>query len=66
MKQTSLENQSKRMLDSIGERYIGKSDPYIVMVSTPNNPGGLFERIEKEFEDTLLIQTCKIRLQLWA
>ena len=26
----------------VSERYIGKSDPYIVMVSTPNVPGGLF------------------------
>ena len=26
----------------VAERYIGKSDPYIVMVSTPNAPGGLF------------------------
>ena len=26
----------------VTERYIGKSDPYIVMVSTPNAPGGLF------------------------
>ena len=25
----------------VSERYIGKSDPYIVMVSTPNAPGGL-------------------------
>jgi hypothetical protein len=32
----------------VSERYIGKSDPYIVMVSTPNAPGGLFESIEKE------------------
>ena len=24
------------------ERYIGKSDPYIVMVSTPDAPSGLF------------------------
>jgi hypothetical protein len=32
----------------VTERYIGKSDPYIVMVSTPNAPGGLFEKIEKE------------------
>ena len=30
------------------ERYIGKSNPYIVFVSTPNAPDGLFERIEKE------------------
>jgi hypothetical protein len=32
----------------VAERYIAKSDPFIVMVSTPNAPGGLFERIEKE------------------
>jgi hypothetical protein len=31
-----------------GERYIGKSDPFIVMVSTPNGPGGIMEWIEKE------------------
>jgi hypothetical protein len=30
------------------ERYIAKSDPFIVIVSTPNAPGGLFEKIEKE------------------
>jgi len=30
----------------VTERYIGKSDPYIA--STPNAPGGLFEKIEKE------------------
>ena len=38
----------------VSERYIAKSDPYIVMVSTPNVPEGLFERIEKESEDTCL------------
>jgi hypothetical protein len=32
----------------VSERYIVKSDPYIVMASTPNAPDGLFERIEKE------------------
>jgi hypothetical protein len=39
---------------SVSERYIAKSDPYIVMVSTPNAPDGLFERIEKEAEDTCI------------
>jgi hypothetical protein len=38
----------------VSERYIAKSDPYIVMVSTPNLPGGLFEKIELEPEDTCL------------
>jgi hypothetical protein len=38
----------------VSERYIAKSNPYIVMVSTPNAPEGLFERIEKESVDTCL------------
>jgi hypothetical protein len=38
----------------VSERYIAKSNPYIVMVSTPNAPEGLFERIEKESEGTCL------------
>jgi hypothetical protein len=38
----------------VSERYIAKSNPYIVMVSTPNAPEQLFERIEKEAEDTCL------------
>ena len=50
----------------VAERYIGKSDPYIVMVSTPNAPNGLFDRIEREPEDTCLIQTCQARLYLWT
>ena len=33
---------------AVSERYIAKSDPFIVMVSTPNAPGGLFQRIEQE------------------
>jgi late competence protein required for DNA uptake (superfamily II DNA/RNA helicase) len=38
----------------VSERYIGKSNPYIVMVSTPNVPEGLFQRIEQEAEDASL------------
>jgi hypothetical protein len=41
----------------VSERYIAKSNPYIVMVSTPNAPDGLFERIEKEPEDTCLYKS---------
>ncbi len=36
------------------ERYITKRNPWIVMVSTPNTPEGLFERIEKEPESSCL------------
>ena len=38
----------------VSERYIAKSNPWIVMVSTPNAPDGLFERIERESEETCL------------
>src|SRR5215208_583357 len=38
----------------VTERYIGKSDPYIVLVSTPNAPGGLFESIEREAAETCI------------
>ena len=38
------------------ERYIGKTDPYICLVSAPNAPGGLFEQIEKGQFDTLYLQ----------
>jgi hypothetical protein len=38
----------------VSERYIAKSNPWIVMASTPNAPDGLFERIEKEPEEICL------------
>jgi hypothetical protein len=46
--------QQQQDARDVSERYIAKSKPYIVMVSTPNAPDGLFERIEKESEDTCL------------
>jgi hypothetical protein len=53
----------------VSERYIAKSDPYIVMISTPNAPDGLFEHIEKEDEETCLykrLQKIALGLYLWA
>ena len=38
----------------VSERYIAKSNPWIVMVSTPNAPDGLFEKIEREPENACL------------
>ena len=35
----------------VSERYIAKSNPWIVMVSTPNAPDGLFEKVEREPEE---------------
>ena len=36
------------------EGYIGKSDPYIILVSTPALPGGLYEKIERESEESCI------------
>ena len=44
----------------VSERYIGKSDPYIVLVSTPNRPGSLFDTIEKEPESTCIYKRLKM------
>jgi hypothetical protein len=38
----------------VSERYIAKSDPFIVMVSTPYAPDGLFDKIEKEPEESCI------------
>jgi hypothetical protein len=38
----------------VAERYIAKSDPFIVLVSTPNAPGGLFQKIEQEPVETCI------------
>ncbi|MDW0283265.1 MAG: hypothetical protein QN720_12240, partial [Nitrososphaeraceae archaeon] len=44
----------------VAERYIAKSDPFIVMVSTPNAPGGLFEKIERESFDTCIYKKISL------
>ena len=33
---------------TVAERYRGKGDAHITMISTPNQPGGLFQRMEDE------------------
>jgi late competence protein required for DNA uptake (superfamily II DNA/RNA helicase) len=42
--------EQNEMLDT-AERYIGKSNPWIVLCSTPNKPGGLFASIREEDEN---------------
>jgi hypothetical protein len=44
----------------VSERYIAELDPYIVMVSTPNAPDGLFEKIDKEPEDTCIYKRLNL------
>ena len=38
----------------VSEHYIAKSNPFIVMVSTPYAPEGLFEKIKQEPEETCI------------
>ena len=45
---------------NVSERYIAKSNPHIVMVSTPNAPGGLFENVEKESEEICIYKRLKL------
>ena len=47
MKQTSFLQGSSRMPEMYLRGTLPKSNPWIVMVSTPNAPDGLFEKIEK-------------------
>jgi late competence protein required for DNA uptake (superfamily II DNA/RNA helicase) len=50
----------------VSERYIAKSNPWIVMVSTPNAPDGLFDRIEREPIDKCLYKRVLIILTAWV
>ena len=49
---------------NVSERYIAKSDPFIVMVSTPYAPVGLFDSIEKESDETCIYKRIS-GLYLW-
>lgn len=44
----------------ISERYIAKSDPFIILVSTPNAPGELFDKIEQEPETSCIYKRFKL------
>jgi hypothetical protein len=43
----------------VSERYIAKLDPFIVM-STPNAPDSLFDKMEKEPEETCIYKKLKL------
>jgi hypothetical protein len=44
----------------ISERYIAKSNPYIVLTSTPNKPDSLFYTIEREKEEECIYKRIKL------
>jgi hypothetical protein len=54
MKLISFQPGQQQDARDVSDRYIAKSNPWIIMVSTPNAPDGLLERIEKEPEVTSL------------
>ena len=54
------------MLDMFLSVILQNQIPFIVMVSTPYAPDGLFDSIEKEPEESLHLQTHIVRLYLWS
>lgn len=52
-------NENSEVRDVI-ERYLAKSSPFVILVSTPNMPVGLFESIEKEPEETCIYRRLKL------
>ena len=45
---------------AVSERYIAKSNPYIILVSTPNMPEGLMQNIENEPFESCLYHRIKL------
>jgi hypothetical protein len=45
---------------AVSERYIGKSNPFLFVVSTPNLPGGLCQAIEGESEPSCLYHRLRM------
>ena len=46
-------NQSNEAID-VSHRYIAKSDPYLIVVSTPNKPGDMLAQITEQSEDSCI------------
>ena len=49
----------------VAERYIGKVDSYIVMVSTSNAPGMICQKIEQEPEDSCIYRRLRLDCTCW-
>ena len=44
----------------ISERYIAKSNPYIIWISTPNAPGMLFDKINRESDEECIYKRLRL------
>jgi hypothetical protein len=51
MRLTFFPNRYQDEARTVAERYIPKTNPHILLISTPNLPGGLFERMEDEIDN---------------
>ena len=60
MRQICSVKENKKTSDTYSKDTLAKADPYIVMVSTPDKPGGLFYNIENEPEETCLYKRLKM------
>ena len=60
MRQTSFAKSEQEEVRAVSERYIAKSNPYIILVSTPNMPEGLMQNIENEPIESCLYHRIKL------
>ena len=49
---------------TVAERYIPKTNPHILLISTPNLPGGLFERMEDEEDNGYVMKHMDYKIGL--
>jgi len=49
---------------TVAERYIPKTNPHILLISTPNLPGGLFERMEDETDNGYIMKHMDYKIGL--
>ena len=49
---------------TVAERYIPKTNPHILLISTPNLPGGLFERMEDEIDNGYIMKHMDYKIGL--
>ena len=49
---------------TVAERYIPKTNPHILLISTPNLPGGLFESMEDEIDNGYIMKHMDYKIGL--
>jgi hypothetical protein len=57
-------NQANDAID-VSQKYIAKSDPYLIVVSTPNRPGDMLNQITEQSEGQMHLQKNLFTLYYW-